>query len=85
VGLLLARVHLGAAASLEPVLALLGTLARDLRADFLPLLQRVLERITQLVESGGRCAPLSSLWQKPSAQASRSCCIPAHACCQQAG
>ena len=53
--LLLARVHLGAASSLEPVLALLGTLARDLRTDFLLLLPRVLEHITQLVESGGRC------------------------------
>lgn len=56
--LLLARVHLGASSSLEPVLALLGTLARDLRADFLPLLPHVLERITQLVESGGRFATL---------------------------
>ena len=53
--LLLVRVHMGAASSLEPVLALLGTLARDLRADFLPLLPRVLECVTQLVESSGRC------------------------------
>lgn len=50
--LLLARVHMGAALSLEPILGLLGTLARDLRADFLPLLPRVLDRITELVETG---------------------------------
>ncbi len=50
---LLARVHMGAALSLEPVLALVGSLARDLRSDFLPLLPRVLRKITELVDDGG--------------------------------
>ena len=83
--LLLARVHLGAAASLEPVLALLGTLARDLRADFLPLLPRVLERITQLVESGGRCTPLTSLRQEALSARKQKLllqALSAHACCE---
>ena len=50
---LLMRCHMGAALSLEPVLALLGTLARDLRSDFLPLLPHVLGRLTELGEEGG--------------------------------
>jgi hypothetical protein len=75
VDLLLARAHMGAASSLEPVLALLGTLARDLRADFLPLLPRVLERVTQLVELGElSCADISP--SDALCATSRSCCRP---------
>ena len=49
---LLERVHMGAALSLEPLLALLGTLARDLQADFLPCLPRILSSFSQLVDEG---------------------------------
>lgn len=39
--------------SLEPALELLGTLARDLQGDYLPLLPRVLGALADLVDAGG--------------------------------
>ena len=50
---LLARVHLGAALSLEPLLDLVGSLARDLQADFVPFLAPVLSRLSALAETEG--------------------------------
>lgn len=49
---LLRRVHLSAALSAEPVLALLGTLPRDLRDGFLPLVPHVISTLTALVDEG---------------------------------
>lgn len=50
---LLARVHLGAALSLEPLLDLVGTLARDLQADFVPFFAPVMGRLSALAETEG--------------------------------
>lgn len=41
--------------SLEPVLELTGTLARDLQGDYLPLLPRVLSALADLVDEGESC------------------------------
>lgn len=49
---LLRRVHLSAALSAEPVLALLGTLPRDLREGFLPMVPHVISTLTALVDEG---------------------------------
>lgn len=50
---LLARVHLRAALSLEPLLDLVGILARDLQADFVPFFAPVMGRLSELVETEG--------------------------------
>ena len=46
-----------AALSLEPLLALLGALARDLQTDFLPFVPRIFATFSQLVNQG---APFST-------------------------
>lgn len=50
--ILLAAVRMDAAPSLEPILELIATLARDLQADFLPYLPRVTAALSDLVHSG---------------------------------
>ena len=52
VNTLLERVHMEAALSLEPLLALLGALARDLQTDFLPFVPRIFATLGQLVDQG---------------------------------
>lgn len=47
-----------AALSLEPILALLSVLARDLLDDFIPYVPRVIDALTHLVEQGA--APLTA-------------------------
>jgi len=46
-----------ASLSLEPLLELLGALARDLQADFLPHMDRVLTVLSDFVDSGGDREP----------------------------
>jgi U3 small nucleolar RNA-associated protein 20 len=55
--ILLPRLRIDAALSLEPLLDLVGTLARDLQADFLPHLGRVLGALCGLVEGGADREP----------------------------
>ena len=50
--LLLGALRPEAALSLPPVLELAGVLARDLQADYLPLLQPVLDALADLVDAG---------------------------------
>ena len=50
---LLGCLRMEATLSLEPALELVGTLARDLQADYLPALPRVLEALADLVDAGG--------------------------------
>ena len=52
-GILIDCLRMEALLSLEPALELLGTLARDLQADYLPLLPRVLGALADLVDAGG--------------------------------
>lgn len=52
-GVLLGGLRMEAALSLEPLLELTGTLARDLQQDFLPALPRVLDALADLVDEGG--------------------------------
>lgn len=49
---LLGRLRMKAALSLEPLLALVPAVARDLRDDFLPFLPRLIDTLTSLVNSG---------------------------------
>jgi hypothetical protein len=49
---LLGGLRMEAVLSLEPLLELTGTLARDLQADFLPALDRVLAALADLVDEG---------------------------------
>ena len=49
---LLGAVRMDAALSLEPILALLSVLARDLQDDFVPFVPRVIDAFTALVEQG---------------------------------
>ena len=49
---LLGGLRMEAVLSLEPLLELIGTLARDLQADFLPALGRVLTALADLVDEG---------------------------------
>lgn len=58
VGILLGVLRMHAKLSLEPVLELLGTLARDLQADYLPALPRVLAALSDLVDAG-------EVWWRP--------------------
>lgn len=51
-GVLLGVLRMDALLSLEPALELLGTLARDLQADYLLLLDRVLDALADLVDAG---------------------------------
>lgn len=51
-GVLLPRLRLEAALSLEPLLELTGTLARDLQQDYLPVLDQVLTALADLVDEG---------------------------------
>ncbi|EFN57812.1 hypothetical protein CHLNCDRAFT_51116 [Chlorella variabilis] len=51
-GVLLGGLRMEAALSLEPLLELTGTLARDLQQDFLPALPRVLDALADLVDEG---------------------------------
>ena len=53
VGVLLDAIRMNAALSLEPLLALLGTLARDLQADYMLHFPKVVARLTSLVDEGG--------------------------------
>ena len=53
-GVLLGGLRMEAALSLEPLLELIGTLARDLQADFLPALDSVLTALADLVDEGER-------------------------------
>ena len=50
--ILLMAVRMDAVLSLEPILELIATLARDLHADFLPYLPRVTAALSDLVDSG---------------------------------
>lgn len=50
--IILSRLTLDAALSLEPLLELLGALARDLQADFLPHMERVMTVLSNLVDAG---------------------------------
>ena len=49
---ILTRLTLEASLSLEPLLDLLGALARDLQADFLPHMERVLTAMSDLIDAG---------------------------------
>lgn len=49
---LLDALHMAAVHSLEALLALLGTLPRDLQADFLPYIPAILTRLADLVDEG---------------------------------
>lgn len=49
---LLRRCRMAAALSLEPLLALVAAVARDLRRDFLPFLPRLAASLTTLVDEG---------------------------------
>lgn len=49
---LLPRLRLEASLSLEPLLELTGTLARDLQQDYLPVLDQVLTALADLVDEG---------------------------------
>ncbi|KAL4434124.1 hypothetical protein ABPG75_000565 [Micractinium tetrahymenae] len=51
-GVLLPRLRMEAALSLEPLLELIGTLARDLQQDYLPVLDAVLAALADLVDEG---------------------------------
>lgn len=51
---------MGAALSLEPLLALLGTLARDLQADFMPFIPRIFASFGQLVDQGDPPSPFTN-------------------------
>lgn len=52
VDILLGAVRMDAALSLEPVLALLSVLARDLQEDCVPYAPRIMDALTDLVEQG---------------------------------
>lgn len=64
-GILLGAVRMDAALSLEPVLALLSVLARDLQEDCVPYVPRIIDSLMDLVEQGA----LFELW----------CCMLMHA------
>ena len=49
---LLSAVNMEAHLSLEPVLMLLGTLARDLQADYLPFLPKIVDALSTVLEQG---------------------------------
>ncbi|KAL4860053.1 Small subunit processome component 20 [Chlorella vulgaris] len=51
-GVLLGGLRMEAELSLEPLLELIGTLARDLQQDFLPALPSVLDALANLVDAG---------------------------------
>ena len=55
--IILSRINMEASLSLEPLLELLGALARDLQADFLPHMDRVLTVLSDFVDSGGDREP----------------------------
>ncbi|KAL4521880.1 hypothetical protein Ndes2526B_g01987 [Nannochloris sp. 'desiccata'] len=55
--IILPKVNVEASLSLEPLLELLGALARDLQADFLPHMDRVLTVLSDFVDSGGDREP----------------------------
>ncbi|BDA46529.1 probable small subunit processome component 20 homolog at N-terminal half [Coccomyxa sp. Obi] len=57
VEILLGAVRMDAALSLEPILALLSVLARDLLDDFVPYVPRVINALTNLVEQGADREP----------------------------
>ena len=52
VDILLGAVRMDAALSLEPVLALLSVLGRDLQNDCVPFVPRIIDALTGLVEQG---------------------------------
>ena len=52
VDILLGAVRMDAALSLEPTLALLSVLARDLQEDCVPYAPRIIDALTDLVEQG---------------------------------
>ena len=49
---LLSAVNMEAHLSLEPVLMLMGTLARDLQADYLPFLPKIVDALSTVLEQG---------------------------------
>ena len=55
--IILCRVTMPAALSLEPLMELIGALARDLQADFLPHMERVLRVLSDLVDEGADHEP----------------------------
>ena len=65
-GALLGRCTLRAALSLEALLAVTAAVARDLRADFLPYLPRVVATLTALVDEGAPLPWAGSWMETPS-------------------
>ena len=57
--ILLRHVDMKAILSLEPIFMLIGAMARDLQADFLPYLPRIFSTYSELVDNG-------ALWRSPS-------------------
>ena len=55
---LLGSVHMRAVLSLEPIVMLLSALARDLQADFLPYIPRILSSYSDLVDNGASPFPI---------------------------
>lgn len=54
---LIRRVHINATLSADAVMALLGTLPRDLKEGFLPMVPTVIDRLTSFVSEGGYKQP----------------------------
>ena len=55
--IILARINIAAALSLEPLLDLLAALARDIQDEFLPHMERVLSCFSDLIDEGGGREP----------------------------
>ena len=66
--ILLRHVDMEAVLSLEPIFMLVGALARDLQADFLPYLPEIFSTYADLVDKGGQFSPQHSV--KPSCRKS---------------
>jgi hypothetical protein len=52
--ILLRAVHTEAELSMEPILILIATLARDLQHDYLVFIPRILSTLTQVIEQGAQ-------------------------------
>ncbi|CAN6446079.1 unnamed protein product [Victoria cruziana] len=50
---ILAKIHMQAKLSLEPLLRLIAVLSRDIQEEFLPFMWRVCESVVELLNSGG--------------------------------
>lgn len=57
--ILLDGIRMKATHSLEALLSLLGSLARDLQADYLPFVPRIFTRLSDLIDEGAdaHCCP----------------------------